>query len=46
MVKKLIEDLYKLGTKEIMLSGSGEPFMYPKIMEVISLIKEKLTKKL
>jgi len=41
IVKKLIEDLYKLGTKEIMLSGSGEPFMYPKIMEVISLIKEK-----
>jgi len=41
MVKKLIEDLYKLGTKEIMLSGSGEPFMYPKIMEIISLIKEK-----
>jgi len=41
MVKKLIEDLHELGTKEIMLSGSGEPFMYPKIMEVISLIKEK-----
>ena len=41
MVKKLIEDLHRLGTKEIMLSGSGEPFMYPKIMEVISLIKEK-----
>ena len=41
MAKKLIEDLYKLGTKEIMLSGSGEPFMYPEIMDVISLIKEK-----
>ena len=41
IVKKLIEDLYKLGTKKIMLSGSGEPFMYPQIIEVISLIKEK-----
>jgi len=41
MVKKLIEDLHELGTKEIMLSGSGEPFMYPEIMDVISLIKEK-----
>ena len=41
MVKKLIEDLHELGTKEIMLSGSGEPFMYPRIMDVISLIKNK-----
>jgi len=41
MVKKLIGDLYKSGTKEIMLSGSGEPFMYSEIMDVISLIKEK-----
>ena len=40
IVKKLIEDLYELSTKEIMLSGSGEPFMYPQIMDVISLIKE------
>ncbi len=41
IVKKLIEDLHELGTKEIMLSGSGEPFMYPQIMDVINLIKEK-----
>jgi len=41
MIKKLIEDLHELGTKEIMLSGSGEPFMYPQIMSVINLIKEK-----
>ena len=41
MVKKLIEDLHKLGTEEIMLSGSGEPFMYPWVMDVISLIKNK-----
>jgi len=41
LVKKLIEDLHKMGVKEIMLSGSGEPFMYPKIMDVITLIKKK-----
>jgi len=41
LVKKLIEDLHKIGVKEIMLSGSGEPFMYPKIMEVITSIKQK-----
>ena len=41
LVKKLIEDLHKLGIKEIMLSGSGEPFMYPRIMDVITLIKKK-----
>ena len=41
LLKKLIEELNELGVKEIMLSGSGEPFMYPQIMEVIGLIKEK-----
>jgi len=41
IAEKLIEDLHELGTKEIMLSGSGEPFCYPKIMDVISLIKKK-----
>ncbi len=41
LVKKLIEDLHALGTREIFLSGSGEPFMYPKILDVIKLIKSK-----
>jgi len=41
IVEKLIEDLHKLGIKEIMLSGSGEPFCYPKIMDVIRIIKKK-----
>ena len=41
LVKKLIEDLHNSGTKEIFLSGSGEPFMYPKIIDVIKLIKSK-----
>ena len=41
MVKKLIKDLYSMGTREIILSGSGEPFLYPEIKEVIGVIKSK-----
>ncbi|NQT28457.1 MAG: radical SAM protein, partial [Candidatus Omnitrophica bacterium] len=41
MVKKLINDLYSIGTREIILSGSGEPFLYPEIKEVIRIIKSK-----
>ncbi len=37
--KELIEDLAALGTEEIILSGAGEPFLYPRIMDVIELIK-------
>ena len=40
-LKKLIEDLHDLGTKRIRLTGGGEPFLYPKIMDTIRLIKEK-----
>ncbi|MBU1853423.1 MAG: radical SAM protein [Candidatus Omnitrophica bacterium] len=39
-VEQLICQLRVLGTKEIILSGSGEPFMYPQIKEAISLIKK------
>ncbi len=37
----LIDDLYKLGTREIILSGSGEPLLYPRIREVIKSIKAR-----
>ena len=39
LARKLIDDLYQLGTKEIILSGSGEPLLYPDIREVIKFIK-------
>ena len=39
LVKNLIKELKDLGTEEIILSGSGEPFMYDKILEVIDLMK-------
>lgn len=41
LVKKLINELYELGTREIFLAGSGEPFIYPDICKVIKLIKSK-----
>ena len=40
-VKRLINDLRDLGTERIRLTGGGEPFLYPKIMKVIKLIKEE-----
>lgn len=40
-VKQLINELAKMGTQEIFLAGSGEPFLHPQIMQIISLIKEK-----
>ncbi len=40
-VKTLIEDLSRSGTEEIFLSGAGEPFLHPDIIEIIELIKMK-----
>lgn len=41
IVEKLIKDLYSMGTREIVLAGSGEPFLYPEVKEVIRIIKSK-----
>lgn len=41
VLKGLISELHKLGTSRINLSGGGEPFMYPKIMELLELLREK-----
>jgi len=38
-VISLIDELKKHGTNEIYLGGGGEPFMHPKIMEIIDYIK-------
>ena len=40
-LKNLINDLYDLGTERIRLTGGGEPLLYPRIFEVISLIKKR-----
>ena len=39
--KELIESLSRLETQEIFLSGAGDPFMHPNILEIIELIKSK-----
>jgi len=41
LAESLINQLHSLGTKRIIFSGSGEPFLYPRIRDVISLIKSK-----
>lgn len=40
-IRKLIESLSLLQTQEIFLSGAGDPFMHPDILEIIELIKRK-----
>ncbi len=41
MVIRLIDDLHRMGTREIYIAGGGEPFKYPWIMEVLKIIKKK-----
>lgn len=41
LVKNVIDDLKKLGVREIYLTGGGEPFMHPKAVEIIEYIKSK-----
>ncbi|MFA7283786.1 MAG: radical SAM protein, partial [Candidatus Omnitrophota bacterium] len=40
-IRGLIDSLFALGTQEIFLSGAGDPFMHPEIMEIIKLIKKR-----
>jgi len=41
VVKHTIDNLHKIGTKEIYFAGGGEPFMHPHIMEIIEYTKSK-----
>lgn len=38
-IKETIDYLAPLGLREVQISGAGEPFMHPEIMEIIELIK-------
>jgi len=40
IVKNFINDIAELGTKEVIFSGGGEPFVYPKIWEVLEFTQE------
>jgi MoaA/NifB/PqqE/SkfB family radical SAM enzyme len=41
IVKRLINQLSDSGVRKIILSGSGEPLLYPYIEEVVKIIKKK-----
>lgn len=41
LVENLLKELSDLKTKEVVLSGGGEPFLYPDILEVVKRAKEK-----
>ncbi len=41
LVKKLIDELDEMCVREIYLTGGGEPFMHPRVMEIIEYIKSK-----
>ena len=41
IAESLINDLAAMGTQEVILSGAGEPLLYPWIKQIISMIKEK-----
>lgn len=36
---KIIDELKNIGTREITLSGGGEPFMHPRLLDIIEHIK-------
>ena len=39
-IKTLCDGLRRLGTREMILTGEGEPFLHPRLFEIISLCKE------
>jgi len=41
LVKRLLDELSDMGTWEIDISGGGEPFMHPQIMEILEYIGRK-----
>ncbi len=41
VVKKTIDQLHAMGTREIYFAGGGEPFMHPDIMEILEHVKSK-----
>ena len=40
-VIRLINELHAMGTRHLYFAGGGEPFMHPKIMDIIAFTKKK-----
>ena len=41
VVIRLIDKLSTMGTKELYFSGGGEPFMHPRVIDILSYAKSK-----
>ncbi|MBN1793652.1 MAG: radical SAM protein [Candidatus Omnitrophica bacterium] len=41
VMKNLVDELCALGTKEIYFAGGGEPFMHPRLLDIVEYAKEK-----
>ncbi|MDP8233220.1 MAG: radical SAM protein [Candidatus Saelkia tenebricola] len=41
VIKNLVDELHKLDTEEIQITGGGEPLMHPEIFEIIKYIKAR-----
>lgn len=39
LVERLCEELPKLGTREVIVTGEGEPFLHPRLFDIISSFK-------
>jgi MoaA/NifB/PqqE/SkfB family radical SAM enzyme len=40
-LKKVVDEMVSVGTKEILFSGIGEPFLHPQIMDMVKYVKNK-----
>ena len=40
-VESLLDEIHAMGTREIYMAGGGEPFMHPRINDIIRAIKER-----
>lgn len=41
LVQRISRELYELGTRELILTGEGEPLLHPKIIDIITVLKNQ-----
>lgn len=41
LIKSLLDELSRMGAREIYYAGGGEPFMHPRIMDILEYTKKK-----
>ncbi len=40
-IEQLLDDVYAMGTREVYMAGGGEPFMHPRIDDIVTAIKQR-----